>query len=302
MIKGKLISVCWALDSSIFALSAASRRTLSRHRVFREIDRVILFELVDQVLDHPLVEIVPAQMRVAVGGFHFDDVLTDFEDRDVEGPTPEVVDGDLLVVLLVEPIGQCRRGGLVDDAFHFEPRDRAGVLGRLALRVVEVGGDGDDRCAHALTQIGLGGGLEFLQRHGRNLGRRHRLAIDLDRGAPLTALDDLVGHETNFLGNLADAAPHEALDGINGALGVVHGLSFGGRTDKAFPFVGERNHRRCRPPALFVRDDGRLSALHHRHDGVCGSEVNANDFSRIGHFRCSFRCVGQRRAGLAAKN
>ena len=38
-----------------------------------------------------------------------------------------------------------RRGRLVDDALDLEAGDPAGVLGRLALGVVEVGGDGDDR-------------------------------------------------------------------------------------------------------------------------------------------------------------
>ena len=60
------------------------------------------------------------------------------EHRHVERAAAEVEDEDRLVVLLVEPVGQRRRGRLVDDAQDLEARDLAGLLGRLALGVVEV--------------------------------------------------------------------------------------------------------------------------------------------------------------------
>jgi hypothetical protein len=82
---------------------------------------------------------------VAVGGEHLEDAVADVEDGDVEGAAAEVEDRDLLVLLLVQAVGQRRRGGLVDDALDLEAGDLAGVLGGLALGVVEVGRHGDDR-------------------------------------------------------------------------------------------------------------------------------------------------------------
>src|SRR3712207_6851077 len=38
--------------------------------------------------------------------------------------------------------------GLIDDAHHFQVDQLAGFLHRLALAVVEVSGDGDDRTLH----------------------------------------------------------------------------------------------------------------------------------------------------------
>ena len=112
-----------------------------------------------------LVEVVAAEVGVAVGRHDLEDALGEVEDRDVVGAAAEVVDGDLLVALLVQAVGQGRGGRLVDDALDFKAGDPAGVLGRLALGVVEVGRDGDHRLVDLLAQVGLGVGLQLLQDH-----------------------------------------------------------------------------------------------------------------------------------------
>ena len=71
--------------------------------------------------------------------------------------------------LLVEAVGERGRGRLVDDAQHLEAGDLAGVLGRLALGVVEIGGHGDDRLLDLLAEIGFGGLLHLLQDEGGDL-------------------------------------------------------------------------------------------------------------------------------------
>jgi hypothetical protein len=155
-------------------------QALHRHAVLRQVDAVALLELGDDPVDDALIEVVTAQVRVAVGGLHLHDALAHLEHRDVEGAAAEVVDGDLLFLLLVEPVGERGRGGLVDDAQDVEPGDLAGVLGGLALRVVEVGRHGNHRVGHLLAEVVLGRRLQLLQDHRRDFRRRVLLAAHLD--------------------------------------------------------------------------------------------------------------------------
>ena len=71
------------------------------------------------------------------------------EDGDVERAAAEIVDREHAVLLLLEAVGERRRGGLVEQAQHLEPGEPPGVLRGLALRVVEVRGHRDDRAADA---------------------------------------------------------------------------------------------------------------------------------------------------------
>jgi hypothetical protein len=152
----------------------------------RQVDAVLLLELADDPVDDALVDVVAAQVRVAVGGLHFHHALAHFQDRDVEGAAAEVVDRDGLVLLLVQAVGQRGRRGLVDDAHHFEAGDLAGVLGGLALRVVEVRRHRDHRLGDLLAQVGLGRFLQLGEDHGRDLGRRILLALMSTRASPLS--------------------------------------------------------------------------------------------------------------------
>ena len=121
-----------------------------------QVEALLLLELGNQPLDDALVKIVAAQVGVAVGGLDLDDAFADFEDGNIERAAAKVIDGDGLVLLLVQAIGQRGRGGLVDDALHVEAGDLACVLGGLALGVVEVGRNGDDRLGNRLAEVGLG--------------------------------------------------------------------------------------------------------------------------------------------------
>jgi hypothetical protein len=159
-------------DSSILAFSAASLRRCKASLSLPQVDALVLLELVGQIADQTHVEVFAAQEGVAVGGLHLEHAVADLEDRDVERAAAKVVDGDGLAFGLVEAVGERSGGRLVDDAQHFKAGDLAGVLGGLALGVVEVGRNGDDGLLDLLTEIGLGGFLHLLKDDGGNLGRR----------------------------------------------------------------------------------------------------------------------------------
>jgi hypothetical protein len=128
------------LESSFLACSAASRR---RCMAILSLDRstpVLFLNRGEQVLDDAVVPVVATEAVVTARRLDLDRreavvrVLADLEEGHVEGAATEVEDEDELVLLaLVEAIGERRRGRLVDDAQDVEARDLAGLLGGLTL-------------------------------------------------------------------------------------------------------------------------------------------------------------------------
>ncbi len=157
-------------------------QALQRELVVAQVDALLLLELVGQIADQPHVEVFAAEEGVAVGRLHLEHAVADLEDRDVEGAAAEVIDRDGAGLGLVEAVGERRRGRLVDDAQHFEAGDLAGVLGGLALGVVEIGGNGDDGLVDLLAEMGFRGLLHLLQDEGGDLRGRIGLAVGLDPG------------------------------------------------------------------------------------------------------------------------
>ena len=198
---------------------------------------------------------IATQVVIASGGQHLDHAAVDGKHRDVEGAAAQVIDHDGLVLLLVHAIGKRGCRGLVDDALHVEPGDDASVLGRLALRIGEVCGHGDDRVGDRLAQVALGVLLELGENHGRNLLRQVLLPVNADG-----------------LGRT-----HLALDRADGAIGVHGGLALGDLAHQALAFLRERDDRRRRTRALGVDDDARATAFHHRDTGIGCAQIYADE-------------------------
>ena len=252
-------------------------QALQRHAVFPEIDAVFLPELLRDPVHHALVEVVTAEMCVAVRSLDLEHTLADLQHRDVEGATAEVIHRDRLVLLLIQAIGERRRRRLVDDAQDLEAGDLAGVLGGLALRVVEVRRHRDDRLRHLLAEVCLGGLLELAQDHGGDLGRRVLLATHLDPCVAVGRPHDLVRHELDLLQHFVVAAAHEPLDREDGVLGIGDGLSLGDLPHENLAVLRKSDDRRCEPATLLIRDHRGVAAFDDRDHRVGRSEVDADD-------------------------
>ena len=249
----------------------AETQLLHGLRIAREVLAMDGLDVGEQPLDQGAIEVVAAQMRVAVGGQDFEDPVLDAENGDVEGAAAQVVDGDQALGELLQAIGERGRRGLVDDPQRLEPRDARGVLGRLALRIVEVCGHGDDRLVH-----GLGLLLQRAQDLGGHLGRRH-LAVAHADPHHLVARRDLEGHVARLFPHILAAPAHEALDGVDGPRRIPRELPPRGLPDHdARGRIGD--HGGQEPAPFRVRDDARDPGRVHVGDqAIGGAEVNADD-------------------------
>src|SRR5207245_2260272 len=113
--------------------------------------------------DQQVINIVATEVGVTVGGDYFEDAVVQLQNGNIEGATAEVVNGDNPVFLLIQAVGKRRRSGFVHKSENLEPGDASGVLGRLALRVVEVCRHGDDGFRYGSAEVPLGVGLELNQ-------------------------------------------------------------------------------------------------------------------------------------------
>ena len=118
------------------------------------------------------IDVVAAERRVAAGGDDLEHAARHAQERDVEGAAAQVVDRVQALARVVEAVGDRGRGRLADQAQHGRPASSRGVLGRLALGVVEVGGHGDDGAVEVVVEGVLGALAQRRQDLGRDLDRR----------------------------------------------------------------------------------------------------------------------------------
>src|SRR6185295_8977552 len=103
------------------------------------------------------------------------------ENGNVERAAAEVLDRVDALGRILQPVGDGRGGGLVEQAQHVQAGDAARIFRRLPLRVVEVGGHGDDGAG----DIALQGQLRTLSEDSEDLRGNFNRALDAGHGAQL---------------------------------------------------------------------------------------------------------------------
>ena len=155
---------------------------LSELRVRRNVDAMQLANFLMHKRKQEIIYVVSTQMGVAVSREHLVNVAfrggNELEDGDVEGAAAEIVDRNVAALLFMQPISKRRRSRLVDQAQNFQTSELSGVFGRLALRIVEIGGHGNNRAIDAFAEIGFRPIFQFAQNERGNFRRREKLVAE----------------------------------------------------------------------------------------------------------------------------
>ena len=227
-----------------------------------------------------MVDIVSAQVRIAIGGLDLNHPFANFENRNIEGATAKIVDGNRFVFLLVESVGKRRCRGLVDNPLHIESGNLASIFGCLALRVVEICRHGYDGIRDLLAKVVFCRSLQLLQNHGGNLLRGVALSLRNDYNVVSLGLHFERDH-LQFVSYFIVATAHKPLYGVNGVFRVGDGLALCDLSDQYFSSFGESNDGRSSPATFFVGDDLRLASFHDRYDGISSAEINTDNFCHM---------------------
>ncbi len=145
-------------------------QALQGHAVFGKIYARIFFKLVDKPFHYSVVKIVATKVGVAIGRFNLENAFAQLQNANIEGAATKVVDGNdplfFLVLVVAKGQGSCRR--FVNNALYFQAGNFSGVLCSLALGIVKIGGNSNNRFGDRLAQIIFCRFFHFLQYEGRN--------------------------------------------------------------------------------------------------------------------------------------
>ena len=252
-------------------------------RISLNINVIGLLEKLNEMVSDSLIEIFTTKMGITSSGEHFEDTVVDGQDGNIKGTTTEIEHNNVLFILLVETVGNSGSRWLIDDTKNFKSSNNTGIFGGLSLRIIEIGGDGNDGVLDILSEVVLGDLLHLSKDHSRNffggellvssscINRNVRLA-GLSNNAvwkPLKITLDLL---------VVKLTSDETLNNIDSSGGVSTSLVLSGLTDKTL-FISESNKGWGDSVTKFVGNDLDTTILKDTDTRVGSTQIDTNNWS-----------------------
>src|SRR5438552_8722878 len=279
-------------------------KLLGEFAMRRKINFIVLEnQFVDKGLQK-IVNVIATKMSVAVGGENLINVAVasgnELENGDIESAAAEIVDGDFAALRFMQAIGERGRGRLVDKAQNLEAGDFAGVLCGLALCIVEICRDGDNGAVESFAEVGFSPILQFTQDKSGNFRRLQNFAAEFDADDVFARWIDAERKQLQFILDIGGTAAHQALDGINGALGLREKTATRRFANGNTAIGIEADNRGTKRAAVRTLDTLRLARLRIKigDEAVGGAEINADDTSHD----CQVLSKNLRPEGLSYSN
>jgi hypothetical protein len=263
----------------LFGVNHCAPETLHAFVVLRQILAPFACDVLERNAKQQMVDVVAAQVRVAIRRQHFENPVVQFQNRNVECAAAQVVHRHDAVFALIEPVGQRRRSRLIDQSQDFQARNASGILGGLPLRIVKVCRHRDDGLVHGDPEVFLGILLQLPQNHRRNLGRCVGAIAELELNHRIAAGGHTKRKELQLFLDIRQPAAHQPFHGINCAFRLRHQQLARWIADHYFAARPNRNHARHQFVAIGAWDNSRPGEVHESHQAVGGPEVDADDMA-----------------------
>jgi NAD-specific glutamate dehydrogenase len=124
---------------------AGSAETAERSLVVRNVLAVATLKVLHEKFYHAVIKVFSTQVGISGCGLDFKDSFLNGQQGHVECTSTQVENKNILFFsLLVQTVGNGSGRRLVDDTEHVQAGNSTGVLGGLALGVIEIGRDSNN--------------------------------------------------------------------------------------------------------------------------------------------------------------
>jgi hypothetical protein len=279
VMNGMLTSVSTALESSILAFSAASSRRWRASASPRDVDAALFLEFIGEPVDDLLVDVLAAQVRCRRRSTFTSITSSPTSSTEMSKvPPPKSKTTIFSSFFLLKPYASAAAVGSLMMRFTSRPAIFPASLVAAALRVVEVGRDGDDRFRDLLAELRFSIGLELAEDHRGDFFGAKPLVSHLHLDAAVLCLAHFKRDAALvLLHSLVEAVADEALDLIDRIGRVRHRLALREGADDALAVLSDRDDRRRRALPFRVLKHARLAALDDSHRGVGRAKVDTKN-------------------------